>query len=93
MRPAAATTGTQSISMGLIVAMFANAVFLAVAGFTNESLSGALVIGSGVTFFVGVLLMLPRRTWLVGVGIAVGVPVVFTVDIVILIWLAVRVTY
>ena len=61
---------------GLIVGMVATALmFLVVELGPNETSSALLLIGAGSLLLVGILLMFPDRTWLVGVGFLVGAAV------------------
>jgi hypothetical protein len=89
-------TGVNSVWTGFIVGVAATVTWYFVVayatGLTNNGFMTALAIGSGVMFLVGVLLMLPKRTWRLGVGIAIGAPIALVVETVILVLLIMSVT-
>lgn len=89
-------TGVNSVWTGLMTAAAATAtwyfVVASATGLTNSGFMAALAIGSGAMFLVGVLLMLPKRTWRLGVGLAVGAPAAFAVETVVLVLLILSVT-
>jgi hypothetical protein len=46
-----------------------------------------------MTFTGGVLLMLPERTWLLGLGVVGGAVVSFALEVVVAMWSVAQVTY
>ena len=88
--------GINSIWAGVMAAAAATGVWYFVVayatGLTNNGFMAVLAIGSAVLFLAGVLLMLPKRTWRLGVGIAIGAPVALVVETVVLVLLIMSVT-
>jgi len=71
--PQEAPTNGTHLPWGFIGALMATAVlFVVVEHGPRESSSATCISGAGLMLLAGVLLMLPERTWLVGVGFIVG---------------------
>jgi hypothetical protein len=71
--PQEAPTNGPHLPWGFIGALMAIAVLLVVVEHgPRESSSATFISGAGLMPLAGVLLMLPERTWLVGVGFIVG---------------------
>lgn len=73
MRAVAPTGGRHPFWTGFIASILATAVVFLVADLgPRETSSAMFLVGLGLLLLGGVLLMLPPRTWLVGVGFLVG---------------------
>jgi hypothetical protein len=71
--PQEAPTNRTDLTSGFIGALMATAaLFVVVEQGPTESSSATFISGAGLMPLAGVLLMLPERTWLVGVGFIVG---------------------
>ena len=67
--------GKHPLLTGFVAGLTTTAVYFVVTEVWFGSLEGPLQVGAGLIFLVGVLLMLPQRTWLRGVGFLVGAAV------------------
>lgn len=72
---------------GFIVAALATTAWLLAIGYgtdlTNERAVAAHRIGAGLVFVVGLVLIIRRRTRLLGIGIALGTPIAFVAELII----------
>ncbi len=94
--PTSEVNDVNSVWTGVLIAVAATVAWYFIVGYatglTNNGFLAALSIGSAVLFLVGVLFMLPKRTWRLGVGIAIGAPVALVVETVVLVLLIMSVT-
>lgn len=74
MRSLEQTGGKHPFLAGFIAGLLATAVYFLVAGYWL-GVPKTFPVGAGLMLLVGVLLMLPQRTWIRGVGFLVGAAV------------------